>query len=188
MAKKPHISAIICEYNPFHNGHAYHIKKTRQNGATHILAIMSGNFVQRGEAALLSKWARTEMALRCGVDLVLELPLPFAIASAETFAFGAVYLADALGCVDSLSFGSECGDIGKLQAAANAVLDSRVLNKTKILLKEGGSFAAARQKAVEALFSDSFTSLLQSPNNIVGIEYCKAVQRLSVSVQHMIIK
>ncbi|MDD6062343.1 MAG: nucleotidyltransferase family protein, partial [Oscillospiraceae bacterium] len=99
-----HIAGIVAEYNPFHNGHAYHLQKTRAMGADAVVAVMSGNFVQRGEAAILSKWARAEAAVRCGVDLVLELPLYWAASGAQNFAFGAVSTLSHLGCVQSLSF------------------------------------------------------------------------------------
>ena len=101
------ICGITAEYNPFHKGHAYQIEKARQAGATHILAVMSGNFVQRGVPAMLDKWVRVRAALSSGADLVVELPLPFATASAETFAYGALSLMQATGCVDMVSFGAE---------------------------------------------------------------------------------
>ena len=106
-------AAIIAEYNPFHNGHQLHIARTREHcGAEHIVVIMSGNYVQRGDCAIADKFTRTRMALAGGADLVLELPLPFACGGAETFATGGVGIADALGCVDYLSFGMECGSVG----------------------------------------------------------------------------
>lgn len=108
------ISGIVCEYNPFHNGHLYHIEKTRKNGATHIIAVMSGNFVQRGDAAILDKFTRAELAVKSGADLVIELPAAYCLSSAEKFAWGAVYLLHSLGVTDELSFGSECGSVEKL--------------------------------------------------------------------------
>ena len=115
------IAGIVAEYNPFHNGHAHHIQQTRaQDGrcrATHVVAVMSGHFVQRGEPALLPKPERVRMALAGGADLVLELPLPWSLASAEGFAYGAVSILDALGCVEVISFGSECGDAAALEKA-----------------------------------------------------------------------
>ena len=113
------VCGIICEYNPFHNGHKYHIDQTREKlGATHIVGVMSGNFTQRGDAAIVDKYKRTETALKNGVDLVIELPLAFSLSSAEQFAQGAVFLLNSLGCVDMLSFGSECGDIKLLKETA----------------------------------------------------------------------
>ena len=108
------VSGIVCEYNPFHNGHLYHINKTRENGATHIVAVMSGNFVQRGDTAVMDKLERARLAVRSGADLVIELPVQYCLSSAENCAAGAVYLLDALGAVDEISFGSECGDVESL--------------------------------------------------------------------------
>ena len=115
------ISGIICEYNPFHNGHLYHINETRKNGATHIVAVMSGNFVQRGDVAVMDKLERARLAVRSGADLVIELPVQYCLSSAENFASGAVYLLDSLGAVDEISFGSECGDTDVLQDAIDTV-------------------------------------------------------------------
>ena len=108
------ISGIICEYNPLHNGHLYHLEQVRRGGAEGIVAVMSGNFVQRGDAALLDKFTRARLAIEGGVDLVLELPVPYALAPAENFAMGGVALLTALGNVQEISFGSECGDAGAL--------------------------------------------------------------------------
>ncbi|MFA9380154.1 MAG: nucleotidyltransferase family protein, partial [Acetanaerobacterium sp.] len=108
-----HITGIIAEYNPFHNGHAYQLRAARALGATHIVAVMGGSFTQRGECAVMDKLTRAHAALLCGADLVIELPLPYAVSSAERFAFGGVSLLDALGCVDTLVFGSECGDVSQ---------------------------------------------------------------------------
>ena len=110
---------IISEFNPFHNGHQLLVNKCREAGAAYITAVMSGNFVQRGDIAIASKHIRTKMALQCGVDLVIELPLPYANANAQVFARGGVHLANQTGCIDALAFGSECGDIAKLKRAAN---------------------------------------------------------------------
>lgn len=114
------ISGIICEYNPLHNGHLYHLEQVRRAGAEGIVAVMSGNFVQRGDAALLDKFTRARLAIEGGVDLVLELPVPYALAPAENFAMGGVALLTALGNVQEISFGSECGDIRLLSQAAEA--------------------------------------------------------------------
>ncbi len=175
MKQKPHLSAIICEYNPFHYDHQYHIKETRKQGATHIAAIMSGHFVQRGEPALLNKWARAEMALRNGVDLVLELPTPWAMASAEFFAAGGVALANAMGCVDSLSFGSESGNLSGLQAAAQALTLPDTLAMTKTYLKEGMPYAQAHVSAMRHISGEKAAGLLREPNNILAISYLKAL-------------
>ena len=133
------ISGIICEYNPFHNGHAYHIAKTRENGATHIVAVMSGNFVQRGDAAVLGKLTRAQIAVASGADLVLELPVAYSLAPAELFARGAVFLLRGLGCVEELSFGSECGDPAKLSQAVKASVSCAKSDALRELLREGMS-------------------------------------------------
>ena len=169
-------AGIVAEFNPFHNGHRYLIEKTREAGATHVVAVMSGSFVQRGEPALFSKWERTEAALRCGVDLVLELPVPYALGSAERFAAGAVGLLRALGCVDLLSFGSECGDAELLRRAAACCLEAERGETMPSLLKRGLPYPAARQQAV-ALLDPEAARLLKRPNDTLGVEYAKAALR-----------
>lgn len=177
-------AAIIAEYNPFHNGHAYHIAQTRaMTGAKTIVVIMSGNFVQRGDCAICDKFSRTRMALAGGADLVLELPLPFACATAETFAAGGVGIADALGCVDYLSFGTECGDVQQLTAAAKAVSDSTLKPLLDKFLAEGKPFAAARTEAVREAYGDDMAALLCLPNNTLAIEYLRALDRLHSGIQ-----
>lgn len=176
------IAGIVAEYNPFHNGHAHHIQQTRvlDGGceATHVVAVMSGNFVQRGEPALLPKIKRAEMALAGGADLVLELPLPWCLASAEGFAFGAVSLLNSLGCVDVLSFGSECGDIAVLEKAANTLESPRFSQLLHYYLEGGRPFAEARQKAAAEIGGGKVASLFSQANNTLGIEYIKAIRRL----------
>ena len=176
------IAAIIAEYNPFHNGHAYLIHQARQQGATHIVAVMNGNFTQRGECAVVSKWARAEMALACGADLILELPLAFGAASAERFAFGGVCVAHQLGCVAMLAFGAETAHLPLLQAAAQAVDDRQVLANIKSEIRTGRSFPAARQKAVADHFGEQTAAVLCSPNNILAVEYIKALHALQSNI------
>ena len=142
------VAGIIAEWNPLHRGHLLPLREARRRGATHIVAILSGNYVQRGEPALCPWPYRTAAALHSGVDLVLQLPLPYATATAEHFAGGAVASLAALGCVDMLVFGSECGDLPALQAVA-AVLQSPALPTALAPhLAAGLPFAAARQAAV----------------------------------------
>lgn len=130
---------LITEYNPFHNGHAWHMQEAKRlSGADFCIVVMSGNFVQRGAPAILDKYARTKMALSCGADLVLELPVPYALGSAEYFASGAVALLDGLGTVDALCFGSECGDLSILSEAAG------------ILVKEPEGFSALLKKRLKS--------------------------------------
>ena len=166
------IAGIVAEYNPFHNGHKYHIEKTKEvTGADAVVAVMSGNFVQRGETAILSKWARANAAIQNGVDLVVELPTLWSIARAQSFAQGAVSVLKGLGCVDAISFGSECGDIEKLQETADAISDPFVIERMKKNLEIGMSYAGARAEAVRTYHGDDFFSILNEPNNTLGIEY-----------------
>lgn len=177
-----HISAIISEYNPFHNGHMHHINETRKLGATHIVCVMSGNFVQRGECAIFEKQSRAEMALLGGADLVLELPCVWSMASAEKFAFAGVYIINALGCADSISFGSESGSITALQRACDAVISEKIKARLHFYLDAGMTFAMARQNAVVEAFGADIAALLSCPNNILGIEYLKALRALESTV------
>ncbi len=170
------VAAVIAEYNPFHNGHAFHITETRRAGATHVAAIMSGNFTQRGAAALCEKRVRAACALLGGADLVLELPVPFAMATAQRFAAGAVSVACAMGCVDLLSFGSESGYITMLRAAADAVDSLAVCERMNEYLATGVTFAKARQNAVSELCGDEIADLLSEPNDSLAIEYLRALR------------
>lgn len=173
------VAGIIAEYNPFHNGHKYHLDAVRrQSNADYIIVVMSGDFTQRGAPALIHKYARAEMALSNGADLVLELPLYYACGSAEYFAGGAVALLDKLGVVNTLGFGSECGDIQQLLSLAS-FLNEETLPYQEALkknLKAGKSYPLARQAALSAASSGE-AALLSSPNNILGVEYCRALQK-----------
>lgn len=176
-------AAIIAEYNPFHNGHAFHIECVRKTTrAENIVVIMSGNYVQRGDCAVADKFARTRMALSGGADLVLELPLPFACSPAERFAWGGAAIADALGCVDYLGFGMECGDICQLISAANAVDDENIKPVLNKYLSEGKLFAAARTEAVREIYGDSVAEILCLPNNTLAVEYIRAIGRLNSKI------
>lgn len=180
-------AGIICEYNPLHLGHAELIAQTRRAGATHVAAVMCGNFVQRGEPAVLSKWARARQAMAGGVDLVAELPLPWAVSGAEKFALGGVSLLDALG-MTMLSFGSECGSAEKLTNAAAALLSPELKDALRKGLRGGETFARVRQKAVGALAGEETEALLREPNNILGIEYLKAIRRLGSGMRPFTIR
>ncbi len=176
-------AAIIAEYNPFHNGHRHHIKRTLElTGAENTVVIMSGNFVQRGDCAIADKFSRAQMALAQGADLVLELPLPFACAGAEKFASGGVGIADALGCVDYLSFGTECGDAEQLKRAADAVSDECIKPELDSLLSQGMSFASARTEAVRRLYGNDTAEILCMPNNTLAVEYIRALGRLNSDI------
>ncbi len=181
MSQFLHIFSVICEYNPFHSGHKLHLSQTRQQ-ATHVIAIMSGSFVQRGEPALLDKWTRARMALQNGADLVLELPLPWAMAGAERFASGGVAMACAAGCTEALSFGCETGNVAALQTTANALLSPALCDALRPLLDAGLPFAAAREEAVRRQFGTECAALLQSPNDILAVEYAKAIVQSGASL------
>ena len=200
------VTGLITEYNPFHNGHLYHMNKAKElTGADYVVVVMSGNFVQRGAPAIFDKYTRVEMALSCGADLVLELPMYYATASAEYFALGAVSVLNNLGCVDSICFGSECGDITVLDEIAEILANEPVTYKEALAtrLKAGDSFPTARTTALLSLLNNKkeneadenitddndtdknetdYTKLLNSPNNILGIEYIKALKRLNSSI------
>ena len=177
------IAGIIAEYDPFHAGHAAHIAATRAAGATHIAVVMSGHFTQRGKPALLPKRCRAEMALACGADLVLELPLPWAMAPAEIFATGGVTLLQALGCVCSLSFGCECGDAAPLKTLAAAMDTPEYAAALRQALQQGVPYAAARQTAAASLCGEAIARALAEPNNTLGIEYLRAAARLGADVR-----
>lgn len=171
---------IIAEYNPFHNGHAYHIQKAKElANADYCIVVMSGDFVQRGAPAVMDKYLRAESALRNGADLVLELPVCYSISSAEHFARSSVALLDKLGVIDALCFGSECGDIHVLMGFAQALTDeSPVFKKTLDReIRAGHTYPQARNAALEASAPHltSHINVLTTPNNILGIEYCKAL-------------
>ncbi len=171
---------IIAEYNPFHHGHLYQIRQLKsRTGADFVVAAMSGDFVQRGKPAIYDKYTRTRMALNSGVDLVLELPVCFATGSAEDFAACGVALLERLGVVDVLGFGSESGDCQKLFQVASVLAEepNEYVLKLQNLLKQGVSFPAARAAAIEHCYGDSLKSLLLTPNNILAIEYLKALIR-----------
>ncbi len=181
------IAGLITEYNPFHNGHLYHINETRRvTGADAVIVVMSGDYIQRGVPAIMPKRLRAEMALKCGVSAVFELPVCYATGSAEYFALGAVSLLDRLGVVDSICFGSECGDLSSLQKLADILYEEpgSYRDFLKEHLKNGVSFPAARQKAVAHYTGrDRLSSLLNDPNNILAIEYLKALRRLNSSIK-----
>lgn len=170
-------AGIIAEYNPFHNGHKYHIEETRRlTGCDWVAVCMSGSFVQRGEPAIYDKWTRASHALSGGADIVIELPAAYALRSAEGFAGAGVNLLNALG-VDYLSFGSECGDIDLLKKAAY-LLSSETPAFKEILgekMREGKTYALARQEALAATCTE-LSNILSSPNNILAVEYLKALK------------
>ncbi|MCM1182745.1 MAG: nucleotidyltransferase family protein [Roseburia sp.] len=187
------IAAVIAEYNPFHKGHLYQLATLRNElGADKIIVVLSGDFVQRGAPAILDKYTRCRMALEHGADMVIELPVYFALGSAEYFAQGAVSLLDKLGIVDLLYFGSECGDIDLLMACAETLLEEPPAYQARLkqYLKQGFSFPHARSAAFSALFSDDardkapdYEKILAMPNNNLAVEYIKALLRRGSAIR-----
>lgn len=171
------VCGIICEYNPFHNGHLHQITTLRKAGYDKIIAVMSGNFAQRGAPCCADKWQRTAWALQNGVDLVIELPVVFALSSAEGFARGAVRILNGLGAVDALCFGSEHESLALLRQTAAFLVEEPPLFRESLreYLRQGLSFPAARALAVENHIGQAAAELLRSPNAILGVEYIKAL-------------
>lgn len=194
------ISGIIAEYNPFHNGHKYHIAKTKSiTNCNGIIAVISGNFVQRGAPSIIDKWIKTKMALLNGIDLVLELPVIYSLSSAEFFAQGAVSLLENLGVVNTLCFGTEYENIKLLNFIAKILCEEP--EELKILLKEklsqGMSYAFARSYALNKFFcckhkydfkNSTIAKILHEPNNILAIEYCKSLIKLNSTITPIAIK
>ncbi len=179
--------AIISEFNPFHNGHAYLVKSCREHGATHITAVMSGNFVQRGEPAIFPKHIRTLTALKNGVDLVIELHLPFAVSNAQQFAENGTSVADAMNCVDCIAFGSECGDITSLNELSSLIISENFQKKLKEQISTGISYPSALTNTMK-IINPSLAPLMSEPNNILGIEYIKAVYKLGSPIKPVTFK
>ena len=179
------VIGVTAEYNPFHTGHGYQIAESRRilGGETAVIAVMSGHWVQQADCAIADKWTRARLALMGGADLVLELPTPWATASAERFCRGAVTLLNSTGVVDCISFGSECGDVERLQKAARC-LDSDSFRESLLLhLNKGLSFPAARQRAVEELEGPETAALLSGANNNLGVEYMRALNSLHSEIK-----
>ncbi len=177
------VAAIICEYNPFHYGHRYLIEKTREVGATHIAAVMSGSFTQRGDLAVFDKYIRAKTALENGVDLVIELPTMYSLSAAEGFAAGAVGIIESLGCVDMLSFGSECGELSALREASSACEYALHTDSFHGLMKSGYSYPAALSAVVKELYTDDVSDVLKSPNNTLAIEYLNALDSMGSAIE-----
>lgn len=176
------IAGIIAEYNPFHNGHAFQIEQTKKQGATHIVAVMSGNFVQRGDIASYSKWARAKMALLNGADLVVELSTSYALSSANTFANAGVTILNTLG-IHMLSFGSESGDIELLQQTASYITQAEQSDSMREHLSKGVSYPKALEQTVAALYGKTYATVMQTANNALGIEYLRAIQKINPSIE-----
>ena len=189
---------LITEYNPFHNGHLYHLNKAKEiTNADGVVCIMNGNFMQRGKASILNKWSRTEMALENGIDIVIELPFIFGIRSAEYFASASIQLLSSLD-IDYFVFGSESGDIKSLKSTAEILIkeSSYFKKRLKIYLKNGNSFPEAREKAIvdyldsdnNYKIKDTIKDIVNKPNNILGIEYLKAIIKQKSKLKSFTIK
>ena len=181
---------LVTEYNPFHNGHLYHLNKAMElTGADISVAVMSGDFVQRGEPAVLDKYTRTSMALNSGVNLVIELPVNYAVSSAESFAAGALKVLDYIKA-DSIAFGSESGDIERLSKLAHILCDNEdtLYKEISKYTANGISYAAARQKVVEKLTDKDTAAMLTSSNNILAVEYLKAIIKNNYAIKPYTIK
>ena len=179
-------AGIICEYNPFHTGHKYHIDHIKKEFDA-VVCIMSGSFVQRGSIAIYDKWSRARSALENGADLIIELPVKYALSSAEGFAEGGIRILDASGVIDALCFGSESGDILELTSCAKALLSEspEISQKIKVLMNEGLPYAKARAIAYEGVLD---IELLSQPNNILAIEYIKAILKSGTNIRPITIK
>ena len=181
------VLGIIAEYNPFHNGHLYHIAKSKQEtSAQFVVAVISGNFVQRGNTSIVNKWIKARMALLNGVDLVIELPTIYSISSAENFAEGAIKLLNSLGVVDTISFGMETNDISTLNNIANVLYNEpkEYITMLSHELKKGNSFPKARENALLLYLNDikRYANVLSGSNNILGIEYLKAMRKTKSTI------
>lgn len=172
------IAGIVCEYNPFHKGHAYQIAKTREilGEDTAVVAVMSGNFVQRGDVAVYDKHTRARAAIQCGADLIVELPIPWVLCSAEKFAYGAVSILNRIGCTH-LSFGSECGDASILAKVADIMMSPEFSKAVKEQMSSGKAYPAVCESALKKIVPQ-LSDILLGANNILGIEYIKAIKRL----------
>jgi predicted nucleotidyltransferase len=179
---------IISEYNPFHNGHKYHIEKVREAGATHIVAVMSGNFVQRGDVAIIDKFKRAEIAVKNGVDLVLEMPVVYSLCPAELFARAGVMLLGGLGCVDGISFGCENTDIDVLRSAADASTKAATPEKIKPLLDQGIPFPAAMNQILSLDAGPLIAEVFEDPNNTLAVEYLKSIKFLGLDFEVLPVK
>lgn len=176
------VGAVICEFNPFHNGHKYLIDEMKKDGCDCVIAVMSTSFTQRGDVAVYSKFHRAKDALMGGADLIIELPVVWAVSSAQRFAKAGCEIIKSLGCVDRVYFGSESGNIDLLKACAAATEDESVQKCLRYNMQKGDYYPVALQKAVNQLYSDEISDVLSSPNNTLGIEYIKSLKGSSVEV------
>lgn len=188
MEKANRFFGIISEFNPLHFGHKYIIDKCRSLGATHIICVMSGNFVQRGEPAIFSKWSRAKAAILSGADIVIEIPTAHAVAGAEKFASGAVSILDVMACVDTLAFGAETADVSFLSEVAKYLISSDFSYNIKKEIKKGIPFYAARTNVVSNILGENFANIIKSPNNILAVEYIKKLYALNSNISPLAVE
>ncbi len=177
------VSGVICEFNPFHNGHKYLLNAAKSNDSS-VVCVMSGNFTQRGEIALYEKHIRAQMALKNGADLVISLPIGWSMSGAENFAFGGISLLNSIGIVDRLVFGCENNNIDLLKQTSNLLNDSIVLNAIKKNCENGITFAKARENAI-AEISPVFADILTKPNNILAVQYLSSAQSIGFNCDYL---
>ena len=182
------ISATVCEYNPYHNGHKYLTDYAGQCGADYFVGIMSGNVVQRGEFAIMDKYLRAQAAVTGGVDIIIELPCVYTLSEAERFAYGAVKTLDMCGCIDKLYFGAECDDIELLKKTAEYVSGIKVKDYIKSLSENGYSHPRAMYNAVNDIYGKEYAQILSMPNNTLAIEYIKALRDISSKIEPIAVK
>ena len=186
------VLGIVAEYNPFHNGHLYHLLKSKEiTNDKYVVAVIGGNFTQRGEVSIVDKWTKAEMAIDNGVDLVLELPTIYSTSSAENFADGAIKILNSLKIVDNISFGAECEEINKLNIIANTLYNEtkEFKNILNLELSKGISFPKARENAICLYLKDnSLSKILNEPNNILAIEYLKSLKKNRSKINPILVK
>ena len=176
------ISAVISEFNPFHDGHKYLIDKAKENGSTHIVSIMSGNFVQRGDCAVYSKWDRGMIAVKNGVDLVIEIPTVWSVSSASNFAFAGVNIAEKCGCIDELFFGSECNDIVALNKILSVTESDEYKEEFNKIYTSGFSFPSSRKQAFNNLGYTQLSEILDNSNDILALEYIFSLNKIKSKI------
>ncbi len=182
------ISSIICEYNPFHKGHKYQIDCIRNTGVSHIIGIMSGHLMQRGDLSIFSKWTRTKTAIENGIDLMIEIPPEFSGCCAEIFSKASIYILENFGIVNQLCFGSEDGDIKNIIHGADISTNLKNNQIFKLNIKKGISYPAAISKTISDIYGDNISNIFNKPNNTLGIEYIKALNFYKSSIKPTTIK
>lgn len=180
-------AGVVCEYNPMHNGHVYHLEKTRQQGATHIVCALSADFVQRGDCAYLDKFTRADIAVHCGADLVVEIPVVWSLSAAQSYALGAVSILDSLGC-DFLSFGAETDDKKLLTDCAGISDDERANELIRTFSAEGNSYPASVAKAASLLYGEKADEVFSSPNSTLSLEYIRTLKKIGSDMDFLPVK